>query len=501
MAAVIKELSSHLGNGAGAIFSSWSLYLLIAAGAATMLLASHSLAAGPLAASQPGFTILDPLSASLLGAFLFGEHIRAGATDLAGEALALAVVIAGAAALSHSCHVAGETGENSHSSCSVTPAVSGAANPPRAARDRRAARPGAALPGAGPGHHAGTAHPARPRHRPDGTSPARVRCSPRRSPAAPSRTTTRPSTRKATGLPRRPPSRARAARAPRADPLLSRGQEIIGAGQGRHTDRGVLRRPTLVTGRRAVTMWSDDRSGMKIATAAERPELLGPAWDRTRDTLPEYNNHGDVLNEYWPRLTEERRDFQFHLTGGDDEILARARSIPLRWDGTVEDLPAGIDGAIARGFDEGGANVLCALVIMVPRDTQGRGMSAAAVRAMGDIARRHGLDTLIAPVRPSWKERYPLVPIERYACWRRPDGWLFDPWMRVHERLGAAVLKPEPRSLRITGTTTEWESWTGMTFPDSGDYWFPGGLATVNIDREHDRGSYWEPNVWMRHVL
>ena len=106
MAAVIKELSSHLGDGLGAIFSTWSLYVLIAAGAATMLLASHALAAGPLAASQPGFTILDPLAASLLGMFLFGEHIRAGAADLAGEALALAVVIAGAAVLSHSCHAA-----------------------------------------------------------------------------------------------------------------------------------------------------------------------------------------------------------------------------------------------------------------------------------------------------------------------------------------------------------------------------------------------------------
>jgi len=182
------------------------------------------------------------------------------------------------------------------------------------------------------------------------------------------------------------------------------------------TVRGDALRLALVTGRRAVIIWSDDRSGMKIATVAERPELLGPAWDRTRDTLPEYNNHGDVLNEYWPRLTEDRPDFQFHLTGDDDdEILARARSIPLRWDGTLEDLPAGIDGAIARGFDEGGANALCALVIMVPRDTQGRGVSVAAVRTMGDIGRRHGLESLIAPVRPSWKERYPLVPIERYA--------------------------------------------------------------------------------------
>jgi drug/metabolite transporter (DMT)-like permease len=34
MAAVIKELSSHLDNGIGAIFSSWSLYLLMVAGAA-----------------------------------------------------------------------------------------------------------------------------------------------------------------------------------------------------------------------------------------------------------------------------------------------------------------------------------------------------------------------------------------------------------------------------------------------------------------------------------
>jgi drug/metabolite transporter (DMT)-like permease len=149
MAAVIKELSSHLDDGIGAFVSSWSLYLLIAAGAATMLLASHALAAGPLAASQPGFTILDPLTASLLGVFLFGEHIRTGAADLAGEALALAAVIAAAAVLSHSCHAAGET---SHPPEPVQPAVSSAANSPSAAEGRRAPRAGGAgrvLSGAG----------------------------------------------------------------------------------------------------------------------------------------------------------------------------------------------------------------------------------------------------------------------------------------------------------------------------------------------------------------
>ena len=128
MAAVIKELSSHLSDGIDALVTTWSLYLLLAAGAATMLLAAHALASGPLAASQPGFTILDPLTASLLGVFLFGEHIRTGAGALAGEALALAAVIAGAATLSRSRLL---DDDNPDPPCPASPALTSAASPPR----------------------------------------------------------------------------------------------------------------------------------------------------------------------------------------------------------------------------------------------------------------------------------------------------------------------------------------------------------------------------------
>ena len=108
VAAVIKEFSYHLGGGLTGIFTNWSVYVLIGAGAASLLLASHALAAGPLAASQPGFTILDPLSASLLGLFLFGERFSAATEDLALEALALALLVAGVSALSHSHLIVGE---------------------------------------------------------------------------------------------------------------------------------------------------------------------------------------------------------------------------------------------------------------------------------------------------------------------------------------------------------------------------------------------------------
>jgi hypothetical protein len=239
----------------------------------------------------------------------------------------------------------------------------------------------------------------------------------------------------------------------------------------------------------------------KTVTLAERPDLFELAREQADDTLPEYNHHGDTVHAYWSRLDAERPEFQFYVLGAGDEVLARGHSLPVRWDGSVDDLPAGIDGAIVRGFDDAGvANVLCAMLITIPQGLQGGGLSAVAVQAMRQLATRHSYTALLAPVRPNWKERYPLVPIERYAGWTRADGLLFDPWMRVHERAGATVLKPEPNSLRITGTVAEWEEWTKMPFPESGDYWFPGGLATVEIDRDANSGSYWEPNVWMHHA-
>ena len=76
VAADIKELSSHISAGPAAIFGSWSVYVLMTVGAAAMLLTSHAMAAGPLAASQPGFTIGDPVAAILLGVFLFREHLE-----------------------------------------------------------------------------------------------------------------------------------------------------------------------------------------------------------------------------------------------------------------------------------------------------------------------------------------------------------------------------------------------------------------------------------------
>jgi hypothetical protein len=55
--------------------------------------------------------------------------------------------------------------------------------------------------------------------------------------------------------------------------------------------------------------------------------------------------------------------------------------------------------------------------------------------------------------------------------------------------------------MRISGTVTDGESSVQMAFPETGDYLFPAGLATVHIDRDRGVGECWEPNVWMIHPL
>jgi len=88
---------------------------------------------------------------------------------------------------------------------------------------------------------------------------------------------------------------------------------------------------------------------VNVYTVAERPDLAEPVYEAIADTFPEYNNHGDVLNEYWGGLTEKFPEFQFHIVDDDERPLARGRCLPVRWDGTLDDLPRGIDEAIVRG--------------------------------------------------------------------------------------------------------------------------------------------------------
>jgi hypothetical protein len=244
----------------------------------------------------------------------------------------------------------------------------------------------------------------------------------------------------------------------------------------------------------------------EVVRYSERPELWVGLDSFSDEVWPEYNLHGEDLNKYWGRLYDEFPDWQFILYDREDQlVLAEGHTIPAAWDGTDASLGPGIDATIAAAFElraaGGQPTAVTALAAEIPPRNQGMRLSPEILRAMAALARGAGLPHVIAPVRPSRKDRYPTIPIERYARWTRADGTPFDPWLRVHTGLGARIGPVIPRSLHIEGTVPEWESWTDMAFPETGDYVFPAGLTTVRIDRENDTGEYWEPNVWVIHTV
>lgn len=240
-------------------------------------------------------------------------------------------------------------------------------------------------------------------------------------------------------------------------------------------------------------------SSLAVYTAEERPDLWQEASNRFRGIWPEYNLHGNHSGSYFGELIPRFARFQVLVhDAAIERVVGRGRTIPFRWDGSLAGLPAGIDAVGLRGVSEQAApTAVSALAAEVEIDQQGRGLSRLIIQAMAQTARNAGLGPLVAPVRPSQKDRYPLIPIDAYARWQRADGLPFDPWMRVHARLGATIVRPEPRSMEITAPTTDWERWIALDLPAPGEYVFPGGLAPLTVAA--GTGQYWEPNVWMRH--
>ena len=237
---------------------------------------------------------------------------------------------------------------------------------------------------------------------------------------------------------------------------------------------------------------------MKVVRYADRPDLREIRYERlSLRTFPEYMHHNAPGAKYWDGLYETYPDFQLAFLDGD-ELVAELHSLPAAWDGSVEDLPPGWDDIFPRAYESGRTpNALFALAISVLPERQGQRLSSLVLNAMRDAARDAGLRELAAPVRPTLKARYPLIPIERYMEWRREDGSHFDPWLRLHERVGGKIVAPSPVSMTIEAPASDWEEWTGVWMPEDGDYLVPGALAPVEV--RDGVGRHIEPNVWVVH--
>jgi len=242
-------------------------------------------------------------------------------------------------------------------------------------------------------------------------------------------------------------------------------------------------------------------STFEVVTTAERPELQDQFDEAFRPLWPEFIFHDAVSNQYVSKVQERFPLFDVTIVDGG-KVVAGGWGVVLSWNQAMGDLPDGYDGALVRSMSPNeltSGNTLSVMAAAVRPDRQGQGLSALVLTELRQRAIATGLTSVIAPVRPTLKASYPLTPMETFASWRRGDGTHVDPWIRLHERLGAQLLSVASRSMVISGSVEDWERWTGMLFPESGRYVVPDALDLVEIDRDANVGTYVEPNLWMRH--
>jgi GNAT superfamily N-acetyltransferase len=246
-----------------------------------------------------------------------------------------------------------------------------------------------------------------------------------------------------------------------------------------------------------------------VRTMAVDPTLQHGIQALIDSVWPSFVLEGHSAGRYappdWFGIYERWPQFQFGVFDPDQgDMIAAGNALALRWEQPLDDLPdEGWDwvmDAAAHDRDAGRQpNLMCALSITIDRAYQGKGLSTRVVQTMHELGRRAGLTTLIAPVRPTAKSRYPITPIGDYMAWHTADGLPFDPWLRVHVRLGARIVRPCANSMSITGSVAEWERWSGLRLPASGNFVVPGLLARLSVDHDAGVGLYVEPNVWMVH--
>ena len=193
-------------------------------------------------------------------------------------------------------------------------------------------------------------------------------------------------------------------------------------------------------------------AAVRVLTFAERPDLAART-DEVPAAFPEYMGHGEVLVEHWGKLRERLPELQLVLWDeARDAVVGYGRTMPAR---EREGLPGGVDDMVGRWFGETvrGWNPTCSRRWSRSSTTGGAARACPASSSTGcaSLPARSGFSSLIAPVRPTWKARYPLIPMDDYVGWTRTDGLRFDPWIRLHTRLGAERLDVCPASLHHRG--------------------------------------------------
>ncbi len=187
---------------------------------------------------------------------------------------------------------------------------------------------------------------------------------------------------------------------------------------------------------------------------------------------------------------------------GDGTLIANASAVLISADVKSDALPAAGWRFAMEAFGKNEKpNCLCLLAANIHPAYRRQGLAALLLKKGKEIASSRGLDYMIGPVRPTAKSEFPELSMTEYLIKKNEAGETYDPWLRLHLRLGAELLNICEQSVIIQASAEKWREWTKQKLTSSGKYTLPQGLAPLDLDISKNLGIYKEPNVWVRYTL
>lgn len=207
-------------------------------------------------------------------------------------------------------------------------------------------------------------------------------------------------------------------------------------------------------------------------------------------------NHWSKVEAYFPHL-------QLFIFNPFDELIGFANTVAIHWDDAYENLPSeGWDWMVEKAIEdhENGLkpNCLGGLQIIIPKAHLGKGNSKIILKALKKMKVEAGLEKFIIPIRPTWKWKFPEMPMSEYVGYK-PENKIYDPWIRTHLKAGAELINICESSMKISGDIPFWERMTKHKIEQSGEYLVPGALSKAFIDVPKNYGEYREANIWIKY--
>ena len=172
----------------------------------------------------------------------------------------------------------------------------------------------------------------------------------------------------------------------------------------------------------------------KIISPNDLADYREQAGNIAEISWPEFMLQDLIANEHWHELFDRFNEYQFALLDTEmNRMAAMANSLPFFWDKPLEDLPeGGWDWVFLQAIEDHKKsvkpNIQSAIQINIHPEYQSQGLSSIMVQAMRGIGKTRGFQSLVAPVRPNQKSKYPLTSIDDYITWETDGGLPFDAW-------------------------------------------------------------------------